>query len=300
MTSAVYQLPGGFYDENGVLHRDVELVPLNGRDEETLRDNESLGEAVAVTRLLARCLRRLGERTPVTEAAVRSLLIPDRQYLVLKLYAATFGQRAFFVVTCPFDQCGRKFDVDFTIDEIPVDEPAVRTPWHSLSLPSDDNAETVATSGRGDYQYRLPNGGDLESLARLAGRDPQAARVELVRRCLRASPEGGDARLEPTRLTPELVDAVERHMEAVSPHVDLDLATDCPECRRSIQLPLDPFALIRDQAQIGRDRLYREVHALAIHYHWSEAEILDMPLAKRQRYLRLLGDMTEQTGHASA
>jgi hypothetical protein len=31
-----------------------------------------------------------------------------------------------------------------------------------------------------------------------------------------------------------------------------------------------------------------EVHVLALHYHWSEAAILDLPGPRRQRYLALL------------
>lgn len=34
--------------------------------------------------------------------------------------------------------------------------------------------------------------------------------------------------------------------------------------------------------------LYQEVHLLALHYHWSEADILRLPFPKRRRYLRLL------------
>jgi hypothetical protein len=41
--------------------------------------------------------------------------------------------------------------------------------------------------------------------------------------------------------------------------------------------------------------LYEEVHHLAFHYHWSEREILDMPRAKRRRYLALLAGKLEQS-----
>lgn len=39
---------------------------------------------------------------------------------------------------------------------------------------------------------------------------------------------------------------------------------------------------------MSTDALYEEVHALALHYHWSESEILGLESTKRQRYLRLL------------
>ena len=37
-----------------------------------------------------------------------------------------------------------------------------------------------------------------------------------------------------------------------------------------------------------RDRLYEEVHVLALHYHWSEPQILGLSATKRRRYLTLL------------
>jgi len=36
------------------------------------------------------------------------------------------------------------------------------------------------------------------------------------------------------------------------------------------------------------DRLYEEIHVLALHYHWSEATLLGLPRSKRRRYLGLL------------
>ena len=36
------------------------------------------------------------------------------------------------------------------------------------------------------------------------------------------------------------------------------------------------------------DALYEELHLLALHYHWGEAEILGLTSAKRRRYLGLL------------
>jgi hypothetical protein len=36
------------------------------------------------------------------------------------------------------------------------------------------------------------------------------------------------------------------------------------------------------------DRLYEEIHLLALHYHWSEAALLGLPRSKRRRYLALV------------
>jgi hypothetical protein len=36
------------------------------------------------------------------------------------------------------------------------------------------------------------------------------------------------------------------------------------------------------------DALYQELHLLAVHYHWSESDILRLTASKRRRYLRLI------------
>ena len=44
------------------------------------------------------------------------------------------------------------------------------------------------------------------------------------------------------------------------------------------------------------DVLYRQVHHLALRYHWSEADILALPRSKRVRYLTLPAEQGEQHG----
>jgi hypothetical protein len=84
-------LPGGYVDEGGALHREVELAPLSGREEEWLADRKHAGSVTLVTAILSRCMHRLGTISPVPIELVRRLLVADRQYLLLKLREVTFG-----------------------------------------------------------------------------------------------------------------------------------------------------------------------------------------------------------------
>ncbi|WP_158497826.1 DUF6760 family protein [Pseudoxanthomonas suwonensis] len=44
------------------------------------------------------------------------------------------------------------------------------------------------------------------------------------------------------------------------------------------------------------ERLYEETHVLAMHYHWSEPQILALPRSKRQRYLALIARQHPASG----
>ena len=65
-----FQLPVGYTDEAGTLHREGELKALSGKEEELLSFIE--GDEVEVTvSLLACCIQRLGTIQPfTTEAAL--------------------------------------------------------------------------------------------------------------------------------------------------------------------------------------------------------------------------------------
>ncbi|RKH55917.1 hypothetical protein D7V93_21525 [Corallococcus llansteffanensis] len=76
---------------------------------------------------------------------------------------------------------------------------------------------------------------------------------------------------------------------------DLGLLGRCPQCSAWLELELDPFALLARELRGGAARLESEVHCLAFHYHWSEADILALPRARRWRYLELLRNELE--GH---
>ena len=100
------------------------------------------------------------------------------------------------------------------------------------------------------------------------------------------------------RLSPLARAEIERHMEVAAPHVDLTLAAHCPECDREFTVPFDLQGFFLAECQTSRDLLYREVHYLAYHYHWSEQEILALSREKRRKYIAILAEELRRVSHA--
>ena len=92
-------LPGGYVDDAGGIHRRVELAALSGKEEEFLAGQPV--DAALVTAILSRCMRRIGTISPVSEEVARHLLVADRQYLLLKLRAVTFGDQVQATILAP-------------------------------------------------------------------------------------------------------------------------------------------------------------------------------------------------------
>jgi len=126
-------------------------------------------------------------------------------------------------------------------------------------------------------QYRLPNGADQETVADL----PASEAVEvLLGRCV----------IDGAPLSVEERDAVIADMDTRAPQIDLELELNCPECGHSFTTPFDCTSFFFSEIRAQSRHLMREVHYLALHYHWSESEILNLQRDRRRGYLALLSD----------
>ncbi|MEU0793492.1 hypothetical protein ABZ342_25755 [Amycolatopsis sp. NPDC005961] len=275
-------LPGGYRDAGGVLHREFELAPLTGREEELLAHRSAAPTAALVTDVLSRCVARLGAISPVTQDVTRHLLVADRLYLLLRLRQATFGDVVRAALTCPWAECGEQMSVDFSIADVPVDEQPDRAPQYAMTL-----------SGGTEVAFRLPTGADQELLSeRLAANEAEALTALLSRCVLRI----GDRPPDPDRVAALPAAArleIEDRMRELAPKVEQTLAARCAECGRTFVAPFDVHRFFFGELRTDATVLYQEVHYLAYHYHWSESEIMAMTRDKRHTYIDVLADTIE-------
>jgi len=294
-----FLLPGGYHDPQGALHREVELAPLSGREEELLADCESSTRTTFLTMLLRRCMRRLGTMSPISEDVVRGLLIADCHYLVLKLREATFGAQVQATVQCPWEACREKVDIDFSLQDIPVHESEEKGPLYTRELSPDAALRGEQGEQYREVVFRLPNSEDQEAISPVVEEDEAKALALLLTRCIcRLGPLHAPGPAVIHRLSPLARAEIERHMAEAAPQVDLTLAVHCPECGREFAVPFDLLGFLLGECKTSRELLYREVHYLAYHYHWSEQDIMALPREKRRKYIALLAEELRRVSHA--
>jgi len=301
MDTLICWLPGGYRDAAGALHREAELAPLCGREEELLVRRGGLSNAAMVTRILSRCVLRIGTLSPVSEALARELLVADRQYLMLKLREATLGDQLQATVVCPWPDCGRRIDIDFLLSDVPVIALAEPGPAYRLLLSAEAALSDSAGRPQREVVFRLPTGADQELTASLAQHDADQALLQLLSRCITSIGElhhPDPAIIE--SLSPLARAEIDQAMAAVAPQVDLSLRGICPECGRPFAQPFDLQEFFFRELHISRELLYREVHYLAFHYHWGEGEIMGFSRSKRRMYIEILADEIERLNDAVA
>lgn len=298
MSDSVNRLPGGYIDDDGTLHQEFELRSLLGVEEELLANSQD-NSAELVTQLLSRCVTRLGKLKTINADLARQLLVADRHFLMLKLRQLTFGDKVEALVPCAAQNCGKRMDLDFCISDIPIAGYEIKNRYTAQIpiLQDEDRANDAPDSLT--IEFRLPNGTDQEALADLVPINEAVAVTRLLSRCLLTIGDVEAPSEEYIRQLPASTrQNIELAMEEVAPNVELTMEMQCPECGFEFEAPLDLQDFFFGEIRAGSEWLFREVHYLAFHYHWSERDILHMPRERRQRYINVLNEQIESLNDA--
>lgn len=282
MKSIEVTLPTGFAVENR-WYRSAWLHSLNGADEEAIREvAQALFPVERITLLLTRCLTNLGPKSAIDSDDVRALTVGDRDALLLHLRRVTYGERIQSVLTCPQTECREKMDLELTIGDILVPPNEHAKKLYEVVIRENGNAYNV--------QFRLPTGADQEAAAKFARHDPDAASKLLLQRCIQGITKDGTTMKIENGLSVPVAEAVSKRMAELDPQAEILLNLTCPACKQNFLANFDIGDYFFKEFMSHSHELYDEVHVLALHYHWSERDILSMPRSKRQRYLKLLAD----------
>jgi len=272
---AEIRLPFGLVEPSGQRSRSAMLTAITGHGE--LHSAEDPNPFRAALHLIAASTLELGPHrgAEIGPALLGRLLPIDRDYLLLQLHRLSFGDVRYQTVECPHAECGRRLDIRFDLSS--VDLPA---------LP--DRADGVIDLPGGRVvRYRLPLASDQ---AELHGAAPAALESAFLDRCVASGDDralGGAELLEqPAAVRAEVV----RRIVAASPELDLAVPLTCPSCARPFRFVFDPVMSLLAELKASRAELVKQVHRLALGYHWSQSEILGLPRPLRHEYLAILAD----------
>lgn len=102
-----FELPKGYVDKNGEVHKAGTIRLPVGLDREILTPLAKQNQAKATTSMLTR-LCKFDDGVPVTEEVMSDLTVRDRKYLMDLLEEQKFGYVLSVEVEC--DSCGQTFD----------------------------------------------------------------------------------------------------------------------------------------------------------------------------------------------
>lgn len=208
-----------------------------------------------------------------TIANLASLTVGQRDALLLRLREITFGNTLNCFAHCP--QCGE--DLEFTIEtaQIRLFDPSQ----------SPDSEYSFAIEGFAG-KFRLPNSFDLAAI--IGDRNLETAKSSLLKRCLLQANHNG-IEISHQEIPPQVVIQLAAQMAEIDPQAEILIDLSCPACRHEWQILFDIVSFFWTELSAQAKRLLLEVHQLACHYSWREADILAMSATRRNLYLEMIG-----------
>ena len=194
-----------------------------------------------------------------------------RDGLALTARERLFGGRLVSLTHCP--ACAQLLEFELNAADIRVAE--VTSIPDRLSCMQDGY----------ELSFRLPDSRDLELAESQSS--PEAAYQLLMARCLLNAKRG--KREHPAgELPPEVLAVLEDAMAAIDPQANTQLDLSCPACTHRWLATFDIASFLWCELHAWAQRIIGEVHLLAKHYAWSEADILAMTPTRRRLYLEQL------------
>lgn len=228
----VFELPGGYVGPDGYTATEIEVRELDGRDEEAITRARS---AVAMTdQVLKRGLVRVGELEP-SDVVLNSLLSGDREFILIRIFAATFGREITTDRICP--KCAT--EVTFTVDSID-DIPVV-----SLESPSDRHFSVKCS--RGEAHVMLPTGVTQRLIQEAENKTiAELSTILLANTVLRVGDNdvlsAADVLALPIKDRRLLADEIAKRTPG--PRL-FETKSQCPNCEETVEVPLSMGALFQ-------------------------------------------------------
>jgi hypothetical protein len=293
---------------DGERQHEAVVRALTGADQARLADLvDQTTPAAAATALVSSATTRVGRIAPITPDLARLLSMGDRERILLALYRLSVGPRIDAVAPCA--RCGETLEVDLPVGELIAaaagrDEPASRAQAGSIAGGRHGGGEfdllprpagvaspmeeiSIEADGRvWHVRVRPVNGGDLEHVA-LAHLDPRRAADALVERAVSSVATAEDPEVPRSVWWAALRTRLDEALMRLDPQAQATVAVACAACGAVTETVLDATTFALD-ALAGAPHLFQDVHRLARAYHWSEADILSLPVPRRRRYLELV------------
>lgn len=282
MAVAEVTLPNGYWYEGSCLR----LARVKAMDERAAMLGELFAPAALpverVSTILAHCITHLGGRPCESLEQVRELTLGDREALLLHIQRLTFGDDMACTLPCP--SCSKVMDFHLQAHQLILHAPEPRQQYREESFLLDATHWHV--------RFRLPRGADVETALHECGGTTEAAAIALLRRCIdwvrHDGTQNGEENISIASWPQQLAARISERMAELDPQAETMLQMECPACGHGFSALFDAADYLVRQLAARERQLFCDVHTLALAYHWSESEILNMPSRKRKLYLELL------------
>lgn len=168
----VFELPCGYLDAEGVLHRQVEVREITGFEEDMLA-SKNVSSHQKISNLISSCTVRIGTITDKGKLALitEELLVGDRVFLMFAIRRVSVGDEYPFRSRCPAKEC--KYSGIFYLSLADLETKPMPDPTKRIF-------DTTLPTGK-QARFRPLKGRDEETLSKAASKNDALSLAMLLR-----------------------------------------------------------------------------------------------------------------------
>jgi hypothetical protein len=227
-----------------------------------------------VTDIIRACTISKGGKMPHDDF-FWNLTIGQRIECMIRISTANGSRFLATILMCKEEQCKEKFELSLSRDNI-------------LDNDKSSNSDDICTINILDdsYQLRRPTGLDQVAWQKLDKYDETNVLKHIVTDLMCHSTDGPCKQIQLASY--ETIEEIGKNMSRIDPLIDYRIELKCPLCgiKNFYEVNLENLSLMCLK-KIQKE-LLESIHKLALTYHWTESEILNLPTKRRQLYLSLL------------
>jgi len=231
-SDTVVIIPGGYVSPAGEIIKEVEVRELNGKDEEAISRSTSVGKALLS--ILDRGVVRIGDEK-ATEEMLDSLLAGDRDFLMLAIYRATFGNKANLQGIC--NKCAELKTIEIDIDKDIKVRPMLNPKERRFNVDCKVGKCTVV----------LPTGHTQKDLVSNVDKSVAELTTILLENCVLTIDDTdviGKAQVQNLGITDRRKIAEQINKRNFGPLFE-DVIGSCPDCESEVSVPANLGTLFR-------------------------------------------------------
>lgn len=240
-------------------------------------DLSAASQPDVVSRLIQDCLfDKQGQRFDMD--GIWQWTVKRRLQGVLAIASATFGNRLNLTSHCTQSGCGEQLEIELQLQDF---------------IDADDTL-TICCEPAPDVwlELRLPTGQDQWQWQQYAIEQGSSTLLQHMCRTLIVQCNNKPLTAE-SQFAQEWLEQIDDTLEAADALTALTLSAQCPVCESTNEIPLDIETRLLSLLATRQQHLLEHIHLIASVYHWSEQEVMQLPVARRNFYV---GRITRGTG----
>lgn len=226
-----------------------------------------------LTQILQCCtLDKNGEL--IDQSFFQDLTVGKRIESLLTIVASSESYDLYIPRRCLNQACQQQMELEISIEElIDLQQRADVVDSHDVRI------------GDKTLSIRKPTGRDQIEWLKFSFRDEREVMRAMIQTLMLDTEE---ASFDVGSISDEWIQIIDNAMEEFDHLVNFNLHARCPYCGEENRYAVDLEEILLSRLQRIQMHLLDDVHRLAEHYHWSEAQIIAIPPWRRSRYLALI------------